>query len=241
MSELYWRDCRIYHGGYDLTGKHNQVTLALRPDIKDRTTFLSAGAKQKRAGLVEATMSGGGFWDATGLDPALYDGVGVDDGILTFCPLAGVVADPAYFMKGVDSEFAPGGKIGDLVAFNFAALSTSPAVKGVIMDTGAKTTTAAGTARQVGAALAEQKLYAALHVFNVSGTGAPSLTVTIDSHDANTWDGSETERLAFSAMLAQGALWRELAGPITDTWYRASWTITGTNPSFLFCVSLGIL
>jgi hypothetical protein len=31
-----------------------------------------------------------------------------------------------------------------------------------------------------------------------------------------------------------------VSGPITDDWFRVSYTISGTTPSFLFAVTAGI-
>jgi hypothetical protein len=57
----------------------------------------------------------------------------------------------------------------------------------------------------------------------------------------NTTFGAPTPRLTFSASTAIGGqILRTDGTPITDTWWRMAWTISGTTPSFLFAAALGI-
>lgn len=240
MSELVYKDCKIYHGGYDLSGKHSEVSIALKAEMKDKTAF-GASSRERKAGLVESEVSGTGFWDSSGLDSVLYDGLGVSDSVLTICPTTGAIGERAYILKAVDGEYVPGESIGELLGFTFAAYSQSHLIYSTVMETGAKTATATGTARQFSAAvLATQKMYAAIHCTAVSGTDTPTISVQIDSNSANTWDGSETTRHTFTDITAIGSQWAEIDGAVTDTWWRVSWTITGTDPSFTVALSMGI-
>ena len=43
-----------------------------------------------------------------------------------------------------------------------------------------------------------------------------------------------------TAATAAGSELVSLAGPLTDTFYRVDWTISGTTPSFSFAVVVGI-
>jgi crotonobetainyl-CoA:carnitine CoA-transferase CaiB-like acyl-CoA transferase len=66
----------------------------------------------------------------------------------------------------------------------------------------------------------------------VSGT-TPNLTVSIDtSPDNSTW----TAIAAFAAQTTTTAGVRKIFSGV-DNWIRASWTITGTTPSFTFTVT----
>lgn len=74
----------------------------------------------------------------------------------------------------------------------------------------------------------------------MAGTGTPTLTVAIESDDASGF-ASATTRLTFDAATAAGGqILRTDGTAITDTWYRANWTISGTSPSFLFALALGV-
>lgn len=239
MADLVLNNCQIWHGGYDLSGKHNSINIKYGCEIKDKTAF-NVSSRSKISGLTDAEISGAGFWDAASPDKVFYDGLGVDGQALSVSPSSGGLGQLAYMLKGVDGEYVPGAPIGDLLGFDFAAYGQGDLVRGIVMENATRTATGTGTARSLDAVLAGQKVHAALHIFSLAGTGTPTLTVTIDSHDANVWDGSETERFAFTAATAIGAQWMTIDGPITDTWWRVSWTISGTNPSIAFALVLGI-
>ncbi|SCL43268.1 hypothetical protein GA0074692_6797 [Micromonospora pallida] len=76
-------------------------------------------------------------------------------------------------------------------------------------------------------------------MLSIAGTATPSVTVTIQSDDAAGM-ATPTDRLTFTAATVAGGQTLRLAGPITDTYYRATWTVSGTTPSFLFVVALGL-
>jgi hypothetical protein len=103
----------------------------------------------------------------------------------------------------------------------------------------ARTTTGTGTGIQLGAVTAAQRMYCNLHVLSISGTGTPTITVKLQSSVDNTF-ASPTDRIVFTAATALGGQASSALGAITDQWWRAQWTISGTNPSFLFAVSAGI-
>ena len=122
-----------------------------------------------------------------------------------------------------------------------ASSSTGPVVRGTLMHptTTARSTSSTGTARQLGAVSATQSVYAALHVLSVSGTSTPTLTVTVQSDTVGF--ATPTSRVVFSGATAVGAQFGSAAGAITDDYWRVSWTVSGTNPSFLFGVTIGII
>ncbi len=239
MAELVLINCQIFHGGYDLSSKHNEISLVYGAEIKDRTVF-NTNSRLKKAGLADAEISGGGFWDASALDEALFEGVAVDGQVFSISPSTGVPGSRAYMLQGVDGEYVPGARIGELLGFNFAAYGQGELVRGTIMENATRAATGTGTPRQLGAVGAAQKMYAALHVFGITGTDAPGVSVTVDSNDADLWDGTESQRITFNPATAPGAQWASLDGPVTDTWWRVRWEITGTNPSIRFAVALGI-
>lgn len=239
MAEQVLIDCQIWHGGYDLSGKHNQISIVYGAEAKDKTPFNSR-TRRNAAGIAGAEISGGGFWSGQGLDDVLEGGLAVDNQAIAISPTDGSIGSLVFMLKGVDGEYVPSFRIGELVGFNFAAYGQGDLVRGVIMENSARSATGSGTARELEEVPDGKKIHAALHVLSISGTGTPAVTVTIDSNDANVWDGSEEERFAFARTTARGAQWLTLKGPVTDTWWRVSWEIEGVNPSILFAVVLGI-
>lgn len=239
MSERVLKDCRIYHGGYDLSGRESEIVLAYGAEIKDRTAGATT-ARQKLAGLTAVEVSGGGYWDPQVNDAALFEGLALDAQVLTVVPASGAPGSLAYTMRAADGEYSPSGAVGDLIGYDFAAYGIGALVRGVVMESATLDASGAGTPRELPAVPEGKALHAALHVLGVEGTGAPGVTVTIESSAANTWDGSETVRVEFDAALAPGAQWAALPGPVTDTWWRVSWTVTGTEPGIRVVVVLGI-
>ena len=83
-------------------------------------------------------------------------------------------------------------------------------------------------------------LYAILHVLAVEGTN-PTLDLIVQSDDASGF-ASAVSRITFTQKTAIGAQFASLVGPITDTYFRASYTIGGTNtPKFTIALAVGIL
>lgn len=232
------KNCRIWHGGYDVSGRSNEIGLAYKAELKDSTVF-NVGARRRIAGLTDAEVTGGGFWDAGLTDPALLGGVAVDGLPLSISPSAGAAGEIVYMIPSALAEYVRSGTIGEIVAFDFAASGSGVMVRGRILDYGAVAASGAGSGIQAGAAADGQLVHAVLHVLGVTGAGT-EITVAIDSSAEDAWTGDETQRVLFAAATGPGAQWISVAGPITDTWWRARWTITGTEPGAVIAVELGI-
>jgi hypothetical protein len=66
------------------------------------------------------------------------------------------------------------------------------------------------------------------------------MTLRVESDD-NAGFTSATTRLTLTAMTARGGQWASLVGPVaTDTYWRAAWTVSGTSPSLVTRVCIGI-
>lgn len=236
MSEVILKDQKLWFGGYDLTGIMNALGLDYGAEMQDNTVF-GDDTKSNKGGLKTVAMQCEGLFDTTAYDKVLFDNIGVADVPVSFGS-SGDEGDPAYTFKAIAGEYSPGGTVGELLAFSVGGSSTGSLVRGTLMVNGTKTTTGNGTARQLGAVLATQKVYAALHV--ISATAADTLDVIVESDD-NADMTSATTRLTFDQQTVIGSDWQELAGAITDDYWRVSWTITDVDPSFQFVVIVGII
>ena len=138
-------------------------------------------------------------------------------------------------------QYRTPGVVGTLLPFDIAASGQgTPGVFGYLMGLGSKTSTANGTAIQLGTLDTGETMYAALHVISASGT-SPTLDVVIAS-DNDSGFASGVTRITFAQKVAAGSEWKSLAGPIaTDDWWRATWTIGGTDtPTFDVVIAVGI-
>lgn len=236
-------DCRIYCETADLTGFSNKVELSSAVEDLDRTTFADGGYKTRVGGLFDTTASVEGFWQAgdfTMPDDTFWANLGSSIA-LTVVPASGTVGSLCYLTNALEADYKPAGEVGKLLAYTVGLKGNWPMVRGSILHPQgtARTTTGTGTGLQLGAVGATQKLYACLHVLSISGTSTPTITVKIQSSVDNTF-ASPTDRLTFAADTALDGQVGTVTGAVTDQWWRATWTITGSTPSFLFAVSAGI-
>ena len=192
MSELVLKNVKIYLKGYDLSGDMNSVTLTQSADMLDRTVF-GANSRQRKAGLKDIEFSGAGFWNSSGStygsstgllvnkpDPVIYNAVGGTSDLMTLLPEGTALGGLAYFSKNLVSEYVPGGSIGEMLGFTFAAFGagsessegsvrTGSLIRGKVMEAGLKTS-AIGIARAFGSATTQMRLYAGVHVKSIIAT-----------------------------------------------------------------------
>ncbi|MDT0306870.1 hypothetical protein RM780_07820 [Streptomyces sp. DSM 44917] len=238
-------NARLFTGGADLSGRSNKIELSAEVEDKEVTNYRSPdGWKEVLGGLASAEITGEGQWEAG--DPGMVDDVSWAElggvGAWTVCPRDSAVGDLAYFTRAMRGSYTLGEAVGEVAPWQGGAKSAWPLVRGVIEHPPgtARTADGASTGVELGAVAAGRRLYASLHVLSVAGTSSPSITVSVESDDSNTF-ASATTRLTLDAATAPGGQTARTDGTaITDTWWRLAWTITGTSPSFLFAAALGI-
>lgn len=231
---------KMWLGGYEFTGVLNAMALDDGVDLKEATVFGDA-AIRRIASLSSVRAQFEGYSrqpEMTGLET----GMGLVDVPMSVGPLDGNEGSVAVSFLAAQASYSPGGQHGEMYAFSVSAEGSDgvPLVHGILGHNASRTSTANGTARQLGAVSATQKLYATLHVITVSGTN-PQLDVTVESDDIEGFTGAET-RITFAQASAIGSEWAApIVGPITDTWFRVVWAIGGTDtPTFEFVVVFGI-
>ncbi|MEV0963261.1 hypothetical protein AB0J25_11845 [Streptomyces sp. NPDC049910] len=244
MTRFVLLNVRHFAVGADLTGASNKIEIASELEDKDATNYGSAGWKEVLGGLGSAEIAGEGQWEAGDpgkVDDAAWAQLG-GQGPYTTCPEDASVSSLAYLVRGMRGDYALGDAVGEVAPWSSTVKSSWPLVRGQIAHPPgtARTSTGTGTVLDLGGITAGKRLYAALHVLSVAGTGTPTITASIESDDAAGM-ASPTTRLTFAAATAAGGeILRTDGTAITDTHYRVAWTISGTSPSFMFVVSLGI-
>lgn len=243
MATTLIRDVGVYADQYDFSGYMNQMALNLDAEAKDVTVFRNTNRVYK-AGLLNHTFDLKGFVDLaeinTGqgdsIDEVLYTDIGLNTPIVTIAPTGISEGAPAYFGQFAYTKYAPGAQVGDMLAFDLTGASRSRLTGGQILNNGLTPVTASGTSTKlvVGAVTSSQQVVAHLHVVAFNGT---SLAVKVQS-DANASAGGETDRLTFTTATGVTSQRMTLAGAITDTYWRLSYTFVGTSVTFV--VALGI-
>lgn len=243
MSALPLINARIFAGGLDATGTANKVALSNDNDDLDTTTFASGGYRTRIAGLGDSTVSVSGFWDAgdaTKPDDRLFADLATPQPF-SAGPVGANVGDLAYVVNMLEASYMFGGAVGDVLPYSADGKGTGAVARGVFLhDPGtARTANGSGTGVLWIAVPSGSSVIAALHVLSVAGTAAPSLTVNVQSSAAVGF-ASPTTQLSFAAATAPSGQVLRLAGPVTDTYWRVTYGITGTAPSFMFVATIGV-
>lgn len=244
MAILVIDDGKVFMNGYNLSASFNEVAVNGSAEMKDVTTFGNGGTRIFKPGLLDVSVTGKGLSDfddtaAPPVDKAIFDQIGAVAAVMSFAREGNAEGDISFMLQGVQVTCSPvQGSVGDMFEFTYEARGGGARlVRGVVMAVGTKAASGAtATAIQLGAVAAGQKVYGALHAY---GTVAGTLDMIVQSDDA-VGMASPTTRLTFTQMSAIGAEWKEAAGAITDTWWRASWTISGGG-SFPLFLTVGIL
>ncbi len=240
MSEFVIKDGKVYLAGYDLSGDVNAAAIDYSAEAVD-VTCLGDGTHIRLGGLKSVTAQVEGFYDGADNDQQLFDRIGVSDVPLTICPENANEGSRAYTFKTMLASYSPGGSLGEAMTFSVSGEATGyELVQGVVLLNGTKTVTGNGAGQLLTAVTSAQQLFAALHITAV-GDAAASIVVKVQSDD-NAGFTTPTDRITFASANAIGAQWATpVNGPITDTYWRVVWTITGgTTPSFTFIVPVGI-
>jgi hypothetical protein len=249
MGKFVLRNVRLFAGGADLTSVNNSVELASEVEEKETTNFgdydpaTDKTWKSVRGGLASTSLSAKGQWEAGDLskvDDSTWSGMGIVDA-WTACPHTAADGALAWVLKALRSSYKLGDEVGEVAPWEAEAMGSAPLARGLVAHPPgtARTVDGTGTAYELGAVTSAQSLYANLHILSVAGTSTPTITVRVESDD-NSGFTSATTRLTFAAATAIGGQALSVAGPITDTWWRMAWVITGVTPSFLLASSFGI-
>lgn len=250
MAKHVLENCRIFAGGCDLTSASNKVAVMPKLDKEEVTVFGVDGWREYVGSIKGGQFQASGFWeagDATKVDDEMWSGLGAH-GPWSVYPGANQSASAAvdygstcYFTDGLTSSYSVFGALGKAAPWEGEADSSWPIVRGKSLHPPgtARSTNGSGTAVEHIAVPAGRYLYAALHVLSIAGTDTPTITVKVQSDVDNTF-ATPADQITFTGATAVGGQITRTAGAITDTWYRVSWTVSGTTPSFLFIVSLGV-
>lgn len=239
MAKQILSNAKLYLDGYDLSGDASALALDYGADLVDLTT-INQTTRVRAPGLKQFAANHAGFWSGgTDLvDEVLFARVGGAGVVSTICPTTGAVGEPCLFGQMDVASYVPGGAVGEALQFTVAMESASDLYRGTVLVNSAQGATGSSAVQNLGAVSSTQKLCAVLHVTDpVVGT---SIAVTIQSA-ALVGFGAPTTRITFATKTAKGAeLAVAIPGPITDAFWRASYTVVGAGASFPIVVALAI-
>lgn len=231
----------------DLSCFSNQLEVMAEATTLDATTFCSGGWDVPIAGRRMTSITASGPTDmatATAAQTSAVDEVlAVDLGgtyTLAAVPMGSSAGAVGYFTQGVLlGRTVLSGTVGDLATHSVTFRGSTPMIRGTVLTAADITATGTSTVQQLGAVTSSQRIWCALHVLAVAGTGTPTITVKIQSAAASGF-ASPTDRITLTAATAKGAQFSSAVGAITDTYWRASYTVSGTNPVITARIIAGI-
>lgn len=251
MAEpVFLSNMAIWLGGYDHSSEENACNFMVGNPEEPDATFGDV-LEAKYPGLLQPTVDLGGRWSAGSLSPdAIYfPRVSGDPSLwpLTMCPPNAPATTPgsdgnlAYTVIGAQFAYqAIEGEHGKLLGFKLKTLprSTGTVNRGtVVLPKASVAATTTGTGRQLGALSASQRMIVTLHVFAINGG---SWVLTVESDNASNFATPITRGTLTAVTSAPNRLTAEIAGPITDDWWRVVLTKTG-GTSITPAATLGIV
>ena len=245
MAAFVLTNSRILVGSADVTQFTGAYTVGGQVAMQPANVHGGGGFTRMLPGLRSHTVqiSGMADYDAGAVSAVFTPNVVGAQYATAIIPVdTGATGDVALFTRGLlASVAAPGGAIGDTATFDMSIGGDTALIGGqVLAPLAARTTTGNSSVLTMTGPTSSQRLWCALHITAASGT-TPSVTVTVQSSTVVGMT-APTTRFTFSA--ATGTGWQfatPLAGAITDGFYRATFTISGTTPSFTPAVFLGVL
>ena len=260
MGEQIWKDCKLYLNGYDISGDMNRMGLRYNAEILDVTKY-GANSRQRRPGLKDVEIDGGGFWNASsGMptnpgttyqkpDPVIFNEVGTTNGGISILPNGTGLGSLAYLTPGITAEYSPAGTIGDMLEFDFSAFGNEKLGRGQLMIQGLLTTQKASntpknatTARNLGVATTDKRIVTACHVLASSGASGGVVGIEIAASTAADFSGSPTTLYTISVSTDDigTALWNSTKMPSTSHAYVRAKTSQGGTSAKKFKVILTI-
>lgn len=240
MAAFVLTDVELLWGQARLACVANQAAVMAESSEQDATTFCSGGWTTLVAGRDSATISAAGPQDfaaaAVGTPHLLDEAVAAAGGIGAIMPFSAVPLDAgetsvAYATNAVLLGYTPvDATPGELAVQQANWKSVSALVRGVYATKATITATGTGTIHNFGAVTATQRIWAAVHFLTAQGT-TPSITVRVESAPTVGF-AAPTTRATLTAQTGRGAQWVSALGPVTDTFWRLAWTVSGTTPSF---------
>lgn len=251
MAIFYLKDVDVIVDGYDMSGFTNKVKLAASVAELDTTNFASSGAKARIGGLKDASVNVEGFYDTTvgtltvaAGSEALYSNLGTSDKVISISP-DGLDQSVVYAMRSLETDFSAFDAIGSITPFSISAATTNTdgLVRGIVANpvATARTATGNGSITDMGAGFvtATKRLAGFVQFVTISGT-TPTCIVKIQSSTSSTFASGVTDRITFTSANTISSQWSTALTGTTDRYWRATWTITGTSPSFNFCAGFSI-
>ena len=237
MAVFAMTNVRTLIGGVEVTSLSNNAAVSVDVAELPVTTFGSGGTMTRIAGLRDSRFNCAGWVDySEAVDAAQFTGVGTSQSLMVL-PTGGGLGEVAWFGNQLQGNYQTGARVGEVMPFTVDYMTNGPFVRGQVLvpSSSAVTTSTTGTPVQIAAVPAGSKVYAQVQC--TARSGSISLAINLQSAAAQAFS-SPTTRASFSTVNAVGVQSiTPVAGAITDTWWRADITATGTGSATIVIVA----
>lgn len=223
---------KIYVATLDMSGLANEISLDYSAKELD-STVLSSGGEEVMAGLVKFGLDCKGFveYDTGKQDQLSFANLGTQS-LVSVHSLA-TEGSRCFFANLLQSSYAPGAKVGDLLAYGIKGAGAGALYRGNSLAIGQKSANGNGTAFNLGALTATQTLWAGLHVVQFAGLTNIIVKAQSDSIEAFS---APADQITFATATGVTSELKSLAGANADTWWRANWAVTGVGTATIVVV-----
>lgn len=239
MPATVLTNVQLLMGSMELGPFSGEFDISVEAAMKDANNFAGLGYNIVLPGLTTAMGSIKGHADyASGAVSSTFNSASKGSQYaFSVLPVgtASAAGDPAFLMRGIlGSMKMLTGAVGEVADFEMTLTGDNAGVDGAVAFPLATRGAVTGTAVQLGAVTATDRLWAAVHV---TGGSFTNLVVTIESDTVGF--PSPTTVITFATVSAAGWQFLSLAGALTDDYYRAKTTIgSGTATC---AVTFGVL
>ncbi|AVX21595.1 hypothetical protein SAMN02745885_01656 [Carboxydocella sporoproducens DSM 16521] len=235
MAFEHGSKAKVYCNGYDLTPCLTSVSVSGELEAVEATT-LGSTAKSYVPGLQDATISAEGIHSpAVGeIEYVVQAALGAgNESTWCYYPQGDALGARGYGLAAYFTSYEVESPVDDVVSVTAEAQS-SKGLDNIVSLHQLATRTSTGSGGQVdNSAASSNGGVAYLQVTAVSGV-SPSATIKIQhSADGITWADLAT----FAVVTASNNAQRVVVTGTVNRYLRATWTISGTSPSFTFNVA----
>jgi len=243
MASIHAKGTEIYVDEFDYSGVINTCNINQSRPVSLITSFVdSDDVYVPGKGSFTIELSGLYSTASPAYDGEMFADLTSSDRLITVSPgIATAAGGRVRFGRGDITSMPVIATITAAVALNITWTGSGVLVNGICIHRAtALGANANSTAYELGAISTSQKLVAFQHVLGVTGTN-PTLDTIIESDSQENFAGSPETQMTFTQATAATSEREIKAGAITDTWYRAGMTVSGTNtPTFNVVIVLGI-
>lgn len=237
MAFVHSKSTRVLVNEQSFSAKLRRISTGHSRALGEATTFLDEGNKFI-PGLRSGSLALEGMFEGVdAVDGEINAAIGTDNGLLvTTAPEGFAVGKRAILVVGDIQNYDIGASVSETVSFTVDTMPDDGVDWGISLhDLTAETATANGTSVDNTASSANGGV-GALHVTAVSGA-TPSATVKVQ-HSSD--DVVFADLITFTAATAAKSERKTVTGTV-NRYVRATWTLTGTTPSFTFVVAFARL